>query len=683
MEKQIIKVPSEEMAASIKVDLARLQYNAIKANNLRNERNAFLKMMGLQGPMDNIDQENVTKKSSELQTQFNAANKCFKDYVSDFAEKYGITIDANYRETAENNLADSFEIVIEQPEITQENADFYEDLQALGESVNAMETEVAASELDYFGEDRKLGDAIEQMSKTDDEYRKEAQDIMSQFMPASEVKNVISNEKYTELEETAKKGFVENLKDKFEGVTALDIAKHPLSSFATAIQGTRLETMLSTLQTRDAYEMAGMAYQSAYKTAMDMGNQAVAAGNVMLDTVKDAARDAVGNAARELGELYKKAGEKYMSVLNRAKNFCKQVYLDVHKVFDVTMDYLTLGCHSKCAEAKAIKAFENIEKCQAKVNTLNETVENLKAQMRENPSDGTRKLLHEAQAELVVAKAALNSSKAYNFGCPYKNIEEAKAYWSEIGVKTFGVDKDGHSKSPVQKLEDSIKSCKQKIIEIKDNAIKSAKVFGYSVQSAAYDAKASIYLALENTCDKQMNKIQSRINALKQIDQSIAKTQAALDQARTELEGMVNGSKEMKEKYTYKPSEKIVGAIEKMEALKEKQGGTLNRIQQAKYNDLQIKLAKDVSKGQTKLDAQMEKDFADLSKRITHMEFDLDDLKAEKEKADKKIDALQKKLDVKEAKRSAQEEKFKAVDSKAKEAYEKINDLENDGPEME
>ena len=32
MEKQIIKVPSEEMAASIKVDLARLQYNAIKAN---------------------------------------------------------------------------------------------------------------------------------------------------------------------------------------------------------------------------------------------------------------------------------------------------------------------------------------------------------------------------------------------------------------------------------------------------------------------------------------------------------------------------------------------------------------------------------------------------------------------------------------------------------------------------
>lgn len=49
MEKQIIKVPSEEMAASIKVDLARLQYNAIKAENLRNERNAFLKMAGLEG----------------------------------------------------------------------------------------------------------------------------------------------------------------------------------------------------------------------------------------------------------------------------------------------------------------------------------------------------------------------------------------------------------------------------------------------------------------------------------------------------------------------------------------------------------------------------------------------------------------------------------------------------------
>lgn len=100
MEKQIIKVPSEEMAASIKVDLARLQYNAIKANNLRNERNAFLKMMGIQDTMDSINQRNMMKKSSELQTQFNAANKCFKDYASDFAEKYGVTIDANYREVA-------------------------------------------------------------------------------------------------------------------------------------------------------------------------------------------------------------------------------------------------------------------------------------------------------------------------------------------------------------------------------------------------------------------------------------------------------------------------------------------------------------------------------------------------------------------------------------------------------
>ena len=79
----------------------------------------------------------------------------------------------------------------------------------------------------------------------------------------------------------------------------------------------------------------------------------------------------------------------------------------------------------------------------------------------------------------------------------------------------------------------------------------------------------------------------------------------------------------------------------------------------------------------------MDKDFAELSKRITHMEFDLYDLKAEKEKADKKIDALQEKLDAKEAKRSAQDEKFKAADSKAKEASENIKDLENDGPEME
>lgn len=120
-----------------------------------------------------------------------------------------------------------------------------------------------------------------------------------------------------------------------------------------------------------------------------------------------------------------------------------------------------------------------------------------------------------------------------------------------------------------------------------------------------------------------------------------------------------------------------------MEALKEKQGGTLNRIQQARYDELQNKLAKDVAKGQAKLDAQMDKDFAELSKRITHMEFNLDDLKEEKEKADKKIDALQKKLDAKEAKKSAQEEKFKAADSKAKEASENIKDLENDGPEME
>ena len=311
MEKQIIKVPSEEMAASIKVDLARLQYNAIKANNLRNERNAFLKMMGIQDTMDSINQRNMMKKSSELQTQFNAANKCFKDYASDFAEKYGVTIDANYREVAELNFADAFDIVIEQPEITQENADFYEDMQALGDSVNAMESEIAASELDYFGEDQKLSDAISQMTKTDEEYRKEAKDIMSQFMPEAEVKNVVSNEKYAELEENAKKGFVENLQDKFEGVSAIDIVKHPLASFATAIQGTKLETMISTLQTRDAYELAGMAYQSAYNTAMAMGNQAISAGNVALDTVKDAARDAAGYAAKELGELYKKAGEKY------------------------------------------------------------------------------------------------------------------------------------------------------------------------------------------------------------------------------------------------------------------------------------------------------------------------------------------------------------------------------------
>ena len=232
-------------------------------------------------------------------------------------------------------------------------------------------------------------------------------------------------------------------------------------------------------------------------------------------------------------------------------------------------------------------------------------------------------------------------------------------------------------------MEDTVKRCGEKIVEIKNNAIKSAKVFGYSVQCAAYDAKASIYLALERTCDKQINKIQSRINALKQVDQSISRTQAALDQARTELNGMINGSKDIQEKYTYKPSEKITGAIEKMEALKEKQGGTLNRIQQARYDELQNKLAKDVAKGQAKLDAQMDKDFAELSKRITHMEFNLDDLKEEKEKADKKIDALQKKLDAKEAKKSAQEEKFKAADSKAKEASENIKDLENDGPEME
>ena len=670
MEKQIIKVPSEEMAASIKVDLARLQYNAIKANNLRNERNAFLKMMGIQDTMDSIDQRNMTKKSSELQTQFNAANKCFKDYASNFAEKYGVTIDANYREAAELNFADVFDIIIEQPEITQENADFYEDMQALGDSVNAMESEIAASELDYFGEDQKLSDAISQMTKTDDEYRKEAQDIMS-------------NEKYAELEENAKKGFVKNLQDKFKGVSAIDIAKHPLASFATAIQGTKLETMISTLQTRDAYELAGMAYQSAYNTAMAMGNQAISAGNVALDTVKDAARDAAGYAAKELGELYKKAGEKYMSVLDRAKNFCKQVYLDVHKAFDVTMDFLTLGCHSKCAAAKAMKAFKNVEICQKKVDDLSKTVANLKAQMQKEPSAGTRKLLHEAQAELIIAKAELNSSKAYNFACPYKNMDEAKAYWTEIGVKSFGVDKDGHSQSPAQKLEDTAKKCGEKVVEIKNNAIKSAKVFGYSVQCAAYDAKASIYLALERTCDKQINKIQTRINALKQVDQSISRTQAALDQARTELNGMINGSKDIREKYTYKPSEKITDAIEKMEALKEKQGGTLNRIQQARYDELQNKLAKDVAKGQAKLDAQMDKDFAELSKRITHMEFDLDDLKAEKEKADKKIDALQEKLDAKEAKKSAQDEKFKAADSKAKEASEKINDLENDGPEIE
>lgn len=683
MEKQIIKVPSEEMAASIKVDLARLQYNAIKANNLRNERNAFLKMMGIQDTMDSINQRNMMKKSSELQTQFNAANKCFKDYASDFAEKYGVTIDANYREVAELNFADAFDIVIEQPEITQENADFYEDMQALGDSVNAMESEIAASELDYFGEDQKLSDAISQMTKTDEEYRKEAKDIMSQFMPEAEVKNVVSNEKYAELEENAKKGFVENLQDKFEGVSAIDIVKHPLASFATAIQGTKLETMISTLQTRDAYELAGMAYQSAYNTAMARGNQAISAGNVALDTVKDAAKDAAGYAAKELGELYKKAGEKYMSVLDRAKNFCKQVYLDVHKAFDVTMDFLTLGCHSKCAAAKAMKAFENVEICQKKVDDLSKTVANLKAQMQKEPSAGTRKLLHEAQAELIIAKAELNSSKAYNFACPYKNMDEAKAYWAEIGVKSFGVDKDGHSQSPAQKLEDTVKRCGEKIVEIKNNAIKSAKVFGYSVQCAAYDAKASIHLALERTCDKQINKIQSRINALKQVDQSISRTQAALDQARTELNGMINGSKDIQEKYTYKPSEKITGAIEKMEALKEKQGGTLNRIQQTRYDDLQNKLAKDVAKGQTKLDAQMDKDFAELSKRITHMEFDLYDLKAEKEKADKKIDALQEKLDAKEAKRSAQDEKFKAADSKAKEASENIKDLENDGPEME
>lgn len=681
MEKQLIKVSSEEMAASLRVDLARLQFAAIKAENIRNERNAFIKMATAISETKDLESEKVIKRSSELQTQFNEANKWFKKNLSNLAEKYDITLDTNYREIAEMNLADVFDIAVEQPEITQENVDFYEDMQALGESVNVMESEIAASELDYFGEDKKLGDAVEQMTKTDEEYRKEAQDIMSQFMPEAEVKNVVSNEKYTELEETAKKGFVEDLKDKFEGVTALDIAKHPFASFATAIQGTRLETMLSTLQTRDAYELAGMAYQSAYKAAMEMSNHAAAAGNVMLDTVKDAARDAVGNAAREFGELYKKAGEKYMGVLNRAKNFCKQVYLDVHKTFDVTMDFLTLGCHSKCAAAKAMKAFENIEKCQAKVNDLNKTVENLKAQMREEPSAGTRKLLHEAQAELIIAKAALNSSKAYNFGCPYKNMDEAKAYWSEIGVKSFGVDKDGHSQS-VQKLEDAVKKCAQKVVEIKDNAIKSAKVFGYSVQSAAYDAKASIYLALENTCDKQINKIQSRINALKQVDQSIAKTQAALDQARTELNGMINGSKEVQEKYTYKPSEKITGALEKMEALKEKQGGTLNRIQQVRYDDLQNKLAKDIAKGQARMDAQMDKDFAELSKRITHMEFDMDDLKAEKEKADRKIEALEEKLDAKTAKKDAINEKFKAADDKAKEIDDKINDLENDEPEM-
>ena len=441
--------------------------------------------------------------------------------------------------------------------------------------------------------------------------------------------------------------------------------------------------MISTLQTRDAYELAGMAYQSAYNTAMAMGNQAISAGNVALDTVKDAARDAAGYAAKELGELYKKAGEKYMSVLDRAKNFCKQVYLDVHKTFDVTMDFLTLGCHSKCAAAKAMKAFKNVEICQKKVDDLSKTVANLKAQMQKEPSAGTRKLLHEAQAELIIAKAELNSSKAYNFACPYKNMDDAKAYWAEIGVKSFGVDKYGHSQSPAQKLEDTAKKCGEKVVEIKNNAIKSAKVFGYSVQCAAYDAKASIYLALERTCDKQINKIQTRINALKQVDQSISRTQAALDQARTELNGMINGSKDIQEKYTYKPSEKITDAIEKMEALKEKQGGTLNRIQQTRYDDLQNKLAKDVAKGQAKLDAQMDKDFAELSKRITHMEFDLDELKSEKEKADKKIETLEEKIETKEAKKSSLDEKFKATDIKAKEMAEKINELENDSPEME
>jgi len=44
---------------------------------------------------------------------------------------------------------------------------------------------------------------------------------------------------------------------------------------------------------------------------------------------------------------------------------------------------------------------------------------------------------------------------------------------------------------------------------------------------------------------------------------------------------------------------------------------------------------------------------------------------------------LEEKIETKEAKKSSLDEKFKATDIKAKEMAEKINELENDSPEME
>lgn len=685
MAKQTIFMPSESMAKAFQMDIYNYAFLADKLEADRVRRLDYIAKARSLG-MD------PTEKSIELQTAWNKVYNEFKKFTQSINQRYGVNLDLNYRENAQTELLDKFDVILATPDISQGNVEYIEDLEAMNESVNAMNEVVTANMIDYFGENDKLNDIVEQAGKSDDEYRKEALDMMKQFMPI-EAENVLSNEEYENASEKRNfadkfkefcsnvgkniNDFTSTVKENTAGTNALDFARHPLLYMGSAIEGTKVQTMIDVLTSKSAYELAGNAYHAAYNAAYQMGTEAIAAGNVALDTVKDAAKDAAANVAKECGEIYKKAGEKFNSVIERAKNFCKQCYLDAHKTTDRFYDIITLGCYSKIAEKNAIKAFENIDKCQARVDTLTETVKSLKQQLQESPSAGTKKLLHEAMAELTIAKASLLKNQAYNFGCPYKSMDEAKTYWAEVGVGNFGKNRDGEfRRSPIQALEDTAKAGCQKLIDLKNQTITSAKVLGYSVQTAAYDAKASIYLALENACDKQISKIQSRINALKQVDQNIAQTKNAINNLQNQIDGLDNNNK-----YIYVPSEKITNAIKNLESIKESHGGTLTSIQQWKYDKLQETLAKDIQKGQAKLNDQKSRDFADLQKQKTNMEISLDDLEKEKEKADRKIEALENKIEEVEAKRGKVIDKKEAAMDKSKETTEKINNLRKAEPD--
>ena len=360
-------------------------------------------------------------------------------------------------------------------------------------------------------------------------------------------------------------------------------------------------------------------------------------GSVAIDTVRDAAVDASRYAQREAAEIYKKAGEKYVDLLNRAKTATKNYIQQLKIQKDHVLDTLTYGFYSQFKLKEAEECFKNIE--QSEVNVY---------------ASGILMQYKPRSAKNYIAQNHARLAKEYSKlkGYPYTTIEEARAYWTEIGTGNFGTNRNGeYRKSPAQIMQ-----------EWDELTYKKAETFLLSVKSATYQLQASTFLNLSGFCDKSISKLQSRINAILQVDKNIANTEAALEQAKQELRNMQ--SKE----YTYQPSPKVTHDLELLQSSID----TLNKTQQAYLKNLE----KVVEKGKVKANEDFTKDIINKMDEISKLELKLDKLAEEKENSDAMIEKLQEKIDAKQKRSSKFMTMANEIHDKMDQNAQELDDLE-------